>query len=749
MGKEVSFSIDFDELDKQLDEARKEDDFSDNDDFSIRTSVFTLGKDPRVQQEHLAAPDLRYIQILKDGLDNPYLELNWRIQREDVDSGKVTAFEIYRRRLRPEEAISTYSLTKFDKDAFSKLSRKNKKTGKFSEEKKATNNIRKGMIDLSDLNHNLALLRQEQENSFYKTSSDSGFINTFDFHLNDYSFSKISTVDYTKFLAEEKQKFLFIQDRNFVDLSYKDKAIGYGETFEYYIQTVTKEFGKSNKSNFIVVSVEDLTPVQPAIDLVLKQSKENEVQLTVLLNSNDKLAKIYIYRKAEDQIKFELLGEAPVIKDSILLTDSGTRYGKSYTYRVFAQNIHGLMSEPKEATLFSSVQRITPESRSNNLKQPVFSVVQDQNSDFIKINIFPNDPLVAYYELDRMDMTIKEKSFIVPSKNGNNFGGDGWQTNKFFVNKVRQEIQNNDVNYLTKMTFTQIEFIDQTISYNHIYKYRIRGLDLFGNSTSYAFNLVRAQTKKILRTPINVRAEIVRGYPFRTRISWGDDNIATSLEEQDVGSEKQEIKSLYRVQRRKIDESAYETFPLTPNKFIIDEVATPDAISFDGQVFDSSEFQKLDNLEINDKELQQSLLLRRSFGLPNFLLDNSTYFYRVFTVARNKEDESNATEEYKLITVADISPPLEFGVEVLNTKIRPMVSRLFWKNDLTKAIPDYCTIERKVDTENEGFQTIGKSHLETQFLDYNLTPGYTYVYRVRCYDTLGRASEFSETRLTV
>lgn len=750
MANEVTYSVDLDELEKQLEEQRKEDDFSDNDDFSVRTSIFTLGKDPRVQQDHLSAPDLRLIEVLKDGLQNPYLELNWRIAREDMDSGKVTGFEVYRRKLRPEESTSYFTVTKYDKDAFDKLSRKNKKVGKFSEEKKAMNNIRKGMIDLSNLNHNLSLYKSQQENSMYKTSTESGYKEPFDFGLNDYSFSKIATVSYTKFLAQEKQKFLFVQDRNFVDMTYRDKAVGYGETFEYYVQTITKEYGKNNKSNSVAITLEDLTPVSPVNDLVLKQVKEDEIQITVLINMNDMPSKLFMYRKSEEQINFEFLGELPIIKDSILITDSGIRYGKQYTYRAFIQNIHGLLSPPKEVSIYSSVQKITPETRSNNLKQPVFSVVQDQNSDFIKINMFPNDPLIYYYELDRRDLTIKEKKFVTPSKSTNGYGGDGWVTNKFVVKKTREEIQNNDTNFISKMTFDQIEFIDDTIQFGHIYQYRVRGYDLFGNPTSYAFGLVKAQNKKNLRTPINLRAEIIRGYPFRVKILWDDDNLANTLNSQDVATESQQIKTLYKVQRRKIDETVYETFPITPGNFIIDEVPTNDAVNFDGQVFGKSDnFKQIDNLDVNDDQLNLALKQRRAFSLPNFLADNATYFYRVFAVDASKEQESNATQEYKLITIADISEPLEFGAEIINTKVKPMVARLSWKNDSTKALPDCWTIERKVDTENEGFLTIGKTYLESQFLDYNITPGYTYIYRIRSNDTLGRVSNYAEARLTV
>ncbi len=134
--------------------------------------------------------------------------------------------------------------------------------------------------------------------------------------------------------------------------------------------------------------------------------------------------------------------------------------------------------------------------------------------------------------------------------------------------------------------------------------------------------------------------------------------------------------------------------------------------------------------------------------MPNFLLDGDTYYYRVFAINKAGE-ESNATEEFKIIAIANLSDPLNFGVEVLNTRARPLVARLFWKVDTTKAFPDSWSIERKVDTKNEDFKQIGDSFIQLQFFDFNLTPGHTYIYRIRAYDTLGRVSNSAEARLAV
>ena len=383
------------------------------------------------------------------------------------------------------------------------------------------------------------------------------------------------------------------------------------------------------------------------------------------------------------------------------------------------------------------------------MKIPILSAVQDQNSDFIKVNIFPNDPLVAYYEIERRDLTNKEKKFISPSKDTNNYGGVGWISNKLFVTKRTEEIQNEKGNSITKLILDPIQLIDDTVDLGHIYQYRIRGYDLFGNGSSYSLCIISTQGKKSVRTPINLKKEVLRAFPLKYKISWDDDNTANNLQQKNIFSGSLKTTDIvYKVQRRKIDQTVYESFPLTPNNFIIDEVVSSSPVDFQDQIIAGATFSREDDLEVSDVEYEENSKLRRSFGLPNFLFEGDTYYYRVVAINKASE-ESNATEEFKAIAVADLSDPIDFGVEILNTKVKPIVARLFWKVDKTKAFPDSWTIERKVDTNNEDFRQIGNSYIQLQYFDYNVPPGHTYVYRIRSYDSIGRVSKSVEARISV
>jgi hypothetical protein len=586
-----------------------------------------------------------------------------------------------------------------------------------------------------------------------KNKEVAGYINPYAGHLNNFEYANIATVSVSKFLAEQKKKFLQETDRNIAKFYFRDTKVGFGETFEYYVVSIAKQLGKEMPSNTAIVTVEDFSPPHAPTKISIKQTKETEVQVMVSFNTASKPARVLVYKKSKNMVSYGFQGDLPIKNSSLIFTDTDILYGENYSYRIFVQNIHGLISDPAQVDFFTSVTKVTPESKFNNFKVPILTAVQDQNSDFLKINIFPNDPLISYYVLERRDLTNKEKKFTIPSKDTNGYGGSGWSTNQFFVEKNKELIQDNNGNFISKIVFKQISFVDDTIDLGHTYQYRVRGYDLFGNGSSYNLAIVSTEGKKSVRSPINVRRQLLRGFPLRYKILWDDDNLTNNLSQRnyfdaDGRTDQKPVDIVYRVQRRKIGQNVYESFPLTPNNFIVDEVVSGDPVDFENQTLPNANFTRENSLEVSEREYEQNAKLRRSFGMPNFLLEGDTYFYRI--IAINKADEqSNATEEFKSVAIAEISDPIDFGAEILNTKVRPIVARLFWQVDQTKAFPDFWSIERKVDTKNEDFRQIGNSYIQLQYFDFNLAPGHTYIYRIRAYDTLGRVSNSVQAKLTV
>jgi len=370
---------------------------------------------------------------------------------------------------------------------------------------------------------------------------------------------------------------------------------------------------------------------------------------------------------------------------------------------------------------------------------------------------------VSFYSLERRDLTAHEKKFTVPGRNiGESprnvlvYGDTGWETNQFFVDRKRSIFEGRATQSRDFLNVRAIEkeiiFTDNTVTPGHIYQYRVKGCDLFSNPSPYALVMARSTGKKDVRTPINLRSEILRGNPIRIKLSWEDDNLSTvfsasELFESLIESTSKDNKYIYRVQRRKRGEHVYETFPLSANNFFIDEVPTLDAIDLTPLKTDDI-YVKTENIEVEDNTIK--LLdkeLHRPFGVPDFLKENDIYFYRVAAINQIR-DESNYTKEFEVSTLPSLSDPVGFRVEIAKTRIRPLIAKLTWGIEVTKAKADHYVIERKFDSINDSFEVIGRSYLDTEFYDRNIKVSSSYIYRIKAVDTLQRESGFFEARLT-
>jgi hypothetical protein len=245
---------------------------------------------------------------------------------------------------------------------------------------------------------------------------------------------------------------------------------------------------------------------------------------------------------------------------------------------------------------------------------------------------------------------------------------------------------------------------------------------------------------------------VLRGFPFRVKISWDDDNVIAFDDPQKLFDGESELEKkpnnvLYKVQRRKLGEVFYETFPTTANNFIIDEVSAIDAVNFEGKKINDT-YARQDNVSSRDEKLKLKDDIRRAFKLPNFLKENDIYFYRIIALSKGGE-ESNASEEFQISTLPDLSDPIDFAAEANNTKVRPVTVKLSWITEDTKSRPDRWVIEKKFDTDNDSFSVIGTSYLVEEFFDRNVELGNTYIYRIKAFDVIGRESAYFETRLTL
>jgi hypothetical protein len=744
----------------------------------IRTTSVVAGKDPRIKSKLAAqSPDFFLIEILKDGVKDPYLTLNWRMSHQDIELADIVGFNVYRRKRRIDESQAVF----FDEDAFDKIAEGSKRTGKFSQHKKAIYKIRRGLVPKSILNNNLNELEQNAR-SRAKTNFnvEEPIITQSQVEKSERNeFVKLAYVDLSVVVAKKQQKKVYVREKSFLDLTYDDKTIGYGQAFEYYITSVSKDSSESARSRTINVEIRDDVEISPPKDMFVKQVNEKQIKLSIRIEPRDQVTRAIIFRKSDEEVDFRFLGNIKGIKNNTLnLIDNDVSYTRTYTYRVFLQNIHGVVSEPKQITIYSSVQKVTPQSRSNNLKIPIINAFQDQNSDYVKIVISPNDKSIAYFELTRRDVTIHEKSFKSVSQIDSNFGGLGWTTNKLFVsdfngslitskdaNLVSKEVGQVDINQQsanllanfaptnpllldfistkTEKNNKEIIFIDDTVQVGHIYQYRVCGFDLAGNKSSYAFALVKAEGKKSLRSPINIRAEVLRGYPYRAKITWFDDNVEVSGTVKNPNETKFTISEndvLYRIQRRKFDQQAYETFPLTSNKYLIDEVAASDAVSFRTNIVDATK------VDVQNDDAFIDFDLHRPYSIPDYVKENSVYFYRIAVISKIGL-ESNYSKEFKLSTLTDLSNPINITAEFETPHVKPFVVKLSWGVEKKKSRPDHWVIERKHDNPIDSFKIVGREFLNEYFLDRKVEAGERYIYRIKSVDNLGRESNYFEIRV--
>lgn len=777
--KNVDFELDVEQLDRNAEELQERGlRNTPSKRLNVRSTLISAKKDPRVSTTpSVSAPDLRLLEILKDGFKNPYVAVNWRIKRSDVEQAGVVGFNVFRRKISREKFYSQNrrkgeTVNKFSVNAFDRISRGIPRRGKFSSERKGLDQVSRDLLPMSTVNSSLGEVSNIASSRFQSSlnrnvNRHSGFTDPLDGNqpvlnqsfftnfLNDKRFKKVGHVSYSSFLAKEKKKFVSVINQEFVDLNFKDNNVIYGEAYEYYVTSVSGGVKDSVQSNVVQIFIEDLTPVRPPKQIFAQINSNNHIRVSVMVDERDNVDKVLVFRRAEGEVFFIQRALLSNKSDRVSFVDTDVKYGSQYIYRIFMKNIYGTLSEPKEIVVDVLRQRILPKTRSNNFKIPILSAVGDQGSKNIKLTIAANDSKISYYEIERRDLSIHERRFTVPGRGTNGYGGTGWKSNQISVNRERNllnpEISSNKQVLNRRTSNQELVFIDDTVDENHIYQYRIRGRDLFGNVTPYALSTAKPRTKQKVRTPVNLRSEVLRNFPYRVKILWDDDNTVKKFSRQELFRVESDIvpddlKFVYKVQRRKEGEHRYEEFPLNANQFLIDEVASRDAVPLQQKKMNDV-FEVLPNVSVGvEQQAVRSVL--RPFEAPSYIEPNETYFYRVAAV-NDRGEESNFSEEFKISTISQLADPEKFKAEVVNLRVSPLAGKLTWQTSDTETRPDHWVIERKFDSSSDTFKQIGKAYLSEVFYDKDLQLGSSYIYRIKSIDNLGRESDFFEARLTL
>jgi len=780
---------------------------------TYRSTTVSLGLNPAVGSKPLLSPPtITSGQIEMDGLNNPYTVVNFEIDQQTVDDNSVVAFKVYRQEVPAEDLAQ--EVEAFSKADFDKISQQSTRSGKFSAEKKAAYTIdqfKQSQVNLNTNLHNLqATSNQQNFGSIINDPSATGY--------PDYFASKppkvagpvqlVATINYQDAEAKSKLKQVYVKTKNKVTLSYTDHNVAFGTGYIYTLTSYCSTSDESGESDSISMVVLNLKGINRPTTCQVKQVSETKANLIVSMNPADLVKYVYVYRRNSEDLTFHPFDIAVNANNSVTIVDEDLEYLNSYVYRVLLENVFGAVSEPVEVKLTCTTQHIVNRTRSNNLKLPIILASQDQNSDGIKLTIFPNDPRVLYYELERRNLTAGETVFNVPQNKTHQL----WPLNQFFVKQLTGSLSTTiAANSIASGSLPaqsqfikfadRIEFVDKVITGKNYYQYRTAGYDLYGNVTGYGFASLAARSKNVLRAPINFVAETLRETPFRVKLTWEDDNqaslaeqnnsaqqrylqvalqqaslskqqqdfVQTMVENQDI--RKVDVNALlapYNVTKAQLDAIQTELSALqnisNPLRFQLQRRLSGDAVyssfPYTENNFVIDEVATPDSIVFSPSKLSSSAMpqssslvagstasLSRSFGIPPFMQSQQVYQYRVAATTLD-----GATSDFSIpITViasAQISDPVSFSASILNPRVTPIVVRLQWALDPLKNRPDHWRIERRVNVPSDTYRVIGNSYLDNVYFDRSAQIDQQYIYRIRSVSAVGDESNTQTTSIS-
>lgn len=776
-----------------------------------KSTIVSLGADARVSSKPaLQSPTINSAEIATDGLNNPYVSLNFSISRQVLEGAGVVAFRVWRKKVNP--ASLGQNVQVFAKSDYDMLAKGSTKVGKFSPERKVQFFIDRSLQP--EVAKNVNLFELLQRNISQQTpiafvgnqTSVAPKIPDATAESYDADFIRIGEINYRNFAEQQKLKQTYVIQKDTISLIFDDVRVAYGSAYVYAISAYASNNEESGFSQPISLVLLNLTGIEEPAQLLVKQTRETKTELSGIVEIKDNIKNVYIFRRdAASAAIFELIAVGNPKNGAFYFSDSQLLYGHTYTYRVILENIFGVVSDPKEITFSCTTQGTIEKSRSHNLALPILVASPDTFLGGIKLSIFPNDPRVIYYTLERRDLTLHEKQFSVPGTKQRKF----WLSNQFAVlsdssgsQSTLSSIKASSSSLPTDTSFVKvsqpIEFTDTFLLPDHYYQYRTTGVDVFGNKTSYAFASLASKFTGPLRAPTSLSYQILRETPFRVKINWIDDNAVaysqaqnetqrklldlnllannlstqqvdylqslldrpdlkkldiaketaaldltakqvTALQNQIVGIEAAKNVFKYTVQRRKAGDVNYETFPLTENSFLVDEIVAADFLPFFSGAIE-------DNFGVLEDSVppENPGSIVRPFNVPPFMQSEQIYEYRVAAQSLTG-GQSAYSNPLTLLCSTTVSQPSGLTARVLNEKVKPLVVFLDWQVEPYKTQPDHWRIERRLVNTTDDYQVIGNAYITTQYFDRNLQFGKQYQYRVRSIGITGAESGNIET----
>lgn len=494
-----------------------------------------------------------------------------------------------------------------------------------------------------------------------------------------------------------------------VFFEFKDEGISFGRTYRYYVVSVDVDMVDSIRSEIVSTTIDGLrVPARPKS--VVSQVDRGTVTLTSMVD-DQLVEKFEIYRREESGVEtveilpvrlmsdvrgfntsfgvslkslngFIKVGESLSAGGSSTFRDVRCVPGRKYGYRVYSVDVFGNKSEsPFEIDVFV----VDKMARVNDLLKPSLTAETDQKTGKAKLTFSCADSRVKNLFLSRRDLTVGQKEFTTPGQvSALKFGKPKAAEGPYRFEDVISRGDSSTVwNGLFQNSGGEISFVDKIVSQDHIYQYKIYGVDHLGNLTPFEISKpFLVSTRPIVNVPINVVARISQGPNFTVggvSLSWQEGNTQFSAEDQ-LGSRDKlsdnSVRTLYQVERKKLGEERWYEFPLSEKLDIFDStessVRAPlgsEAISGDARSPENPRF------------------------LPPLVQSGQTYTYRVKAL-QSGTFVSNYSDSVKVFAALPVQSPENFRIRFTDVRVKPFGVILNWDTPVNSGPVDKWEIER-------------------------------------------------------
>jgi hypothetical protein len=534
------------------------------------------------------------------------------------------------------------------------------------------------------------------------------------------------------FLTPSKLKQTFIGDR--VQYTLDDEAIAYGRGYRYYIVSVDENIRESTRSPIVDVTIEGIRIPDPP-DMVVAQNIGGWVALGI--KSNDHLIeKFEIYRSEQDHSNrrigsldidvvsgkdgfvkesttvFRAANDFIQIGESLNSVSRGSNFydklivpGYRYNYRIYAVDIFGNKSADAYQLSFFVPD---PQSKKIELKKPSILAEVDAQTNQSRLTFSCEDPRVKSFLLTRRDMTLDQSAFTTPGQVSSlRMGKCDVRGSARFQDVILND-KSVDSAWVGNFTNdgTEQVFVDLSSEIEHVYQYRVQGVDLFGNSTQFAVSApVSLVNRPMINPPVSLSASVVVssvGFVDGISLSWVDGNVNISSEEM-LGPQTSQggvadtaVRSMFQIQRKMTGEDLWYSYPMVTGSYFYDLAFIPGR--------------------------------EQTFFNPPLLEIDQEYQYRV-QAFQTGAFISNFCVPISITARTSPAAPTNFNLVASDTKIRPLYAILNWDVDPLSGIIDSWQIERaaannyaagQLNSRNPaGYQNLVYSPFRTVYLESN------------------------------